>query len=661
MTNNKVGLKLSAIAISVLLASCGGGGSDGYYGGGADGTTTPPDGSGSVGTQTIKISKVELYDLNNKLTQTITSAGATAKVKVTDGSGKGISGALVTFTGEGVAFGTTNGAVLTNIDGEASISLKPTDSSDTGSYQLTATALYHEVTASTSPYYYSLQAANISLENMLAATNELETGASTNITLKTQDAISKANQNNISVNFTATCGSFDNSTVVSSNQGDVTTTYKAIDANGNLCEGKQTITASNTSNSTSKSVVINIASIQANSIVYTSGDVNLGIQKSGSASTGQVEFTIYANGKPAANQEVNVELLRAPEDLSFISLGNRTVKTIKSDSTGKLTVTIYPGNKPGPVELKATLKSNTSIFALSKEVKVSTGRLTQNGLSLSVSKNSLQNKIDGDTATITARMVDRVGNPVPDGTVISFVAEGGAITPNCASKDGSCTVTLTTQNPRPADNRVTVLAYAEGDKAFIDKDGDNLYNAAVDSLASNIGDFFRDDNEDNIYNSVAGEFIYKRGATGIACAASTIYQPNIASTCDNNLDGVIRQQLLFAFATETPTLTSFALSSTSLSFKVFGNSQLSVPMPSGTTVKVTANDNTKNNEKSCSVDILSGDATVANVFDLLTPTTFKNSSQTYYAYKLKECEKGDSFKIEITSPNGKISSYEPAL
>lgn len=43
MTNNKVSLKLSAIAISVLLASCGGGGSDGYFGGGdSGGTPTTP-------------------------------------------------------------------------------------------------------------------------------------------------------------------------------------------------------------------------------------------------------------------------------------------------------------------------------------------------------------------------------------------------------------------------------------------------------------------------------------------------------------------------------------------------------------------------------------------------------------------------------------------
>ena len=59
--------------------------------------------------------------------------------------------------------------------------------------------------------------------------------------------------------------------------------------------------------------------------------------------------------------------------------------------------------------------------------------MTQDGLSLSVDKNSLQNDVDGDSATIVARMVDRVGNPVPDGTSISFVAEGGSIMPNCST------------------------------------------------------------------------------------------------------------------------------------------------------------------------------------------------------------------------------------
>lgn len=599
MNKKQLTLKLSAIAVSVLLASCGGGGG-GYYG---SNDNSSSGGNGQTPVTAVNITNITLYDTNNTVTNSITAAGATAKVKVTDASGKGISGAIVTFTGEGVSFGTTNGAVLTNADGEASISIKPQDLNATGAYQLSATTNYNGTSAATKPYSFVLQAANIVLVGMAAAATQLESGASTNITLKTQDASTKVNQNNVTVSFSATCGTFEPANVVSSNQGDVTTSYKSIGSDGKLCEGQQTIRASG-SNIPESKVDVNIAAIEANSLVYTtSSSVNLGIKSSGTAASGQIEFTLYANGTPAANKDVNIELVRgAPEDLSFISLGNRAVKTVKSDPSGKVVVTLYPGNIPGPVEIKATLVSNPTVSALSKNVSVSTGRVTQSGLSLSMSKNSLQNDKDGDTATIVARMVDRTGNPVPNGTVISFVSEGGSITPNCASVNGSCSVTLSTQNPRPLDNRVTVLAYVEGDKAFTDVNGDNIYTAGVDTLVSNIGDFFRDDNEDNAYNANFGEFIYKRSAGILDCAASYIEQPNIPKTCDNNLGGIVRQQLLFAFAHDTPTFvwnsgfdtrTGRILSGNGdFSFQIFGNSEKKVPMPSGTTVAVTVKDNT---------------------------------------------------------------------
>ena len=153
--------------------------------------------------------------------------------------------------------------------------------------------------------------------------------------------------------------------------------------------------------------------------------MSLGIRRSGSASSGQVEFTLYANGTVAADQEVNITLLRAPEDLSFVTLNNRAPKIVKSNSQGKVIVNLYPGDKPGPVEIKATLVSNENVSALSKNVAVAIGRATQDGFSLSVSKNSLQNKVDGDSATINVMLRDRTGNPVPNGTIVSFVSEGG--------------------------------------------------------------------------------------------------------------------------------------------------------------------------------------------------------------------------------------------
>ena len=661
MISKQLGIKLSALTLALMLAGCGGGGSDGYYnndGSSSGNITTNPSTGEEV--KSVNISTIQLIDRNGNLTQAIAAEGVSAQVKVTDQSGKGISGALVTFTVTGgVVLGSSNGAVLTNTNGEASISVKPENLNTNGAYQISAVADFDGTEASTPALNFSLQATNIILVDLTAASTQLESGGSTNITLKTQDANTKVNQNNVNVEFTAPCGKFEPATVVSSNQGNVTTTYKAIGTDGKLCTGTQKISATGL-NIPEVGIDVSIKALEANSLVYTSNKVNLGIRKSGSASSGQIEFTLYANGVPIADQDVLIEKVQAPEDLSFVSFGNQNNKTIKSDSNGKVIVNLYPGDKPGPVEIRATLVSDKNVSAVSKNVSVSIGRVTQDGLSLSVSKNSLQNVIDGDTATITARMVDRTRNPVPDGTVISFVSEGGKVEPNCSTVQGVCSVTLTTQEPRPLDNRVTVLAYVEGDKSFTDLDGDNLYTKGVDRLLSNIGSFFRDDNEDNQYNKDygIGEFLYNRAVLGnkATCAPSTIRQPNIADTCDDNLDTVIRQQLLFAFAENTPTFTNVKASGSLLSFNMYGNSAQSVPMPTGTTISVTPEDNTKANNLSCTAELATGSSPVANVFDLLTPSTFKNSNQSYYGYRLKECAVGDTLKVSVSSPDGKVST-----
>lgn len=600
MQKKQVTMKLSAVALAVLLASCGGGGSDGYFNEGANsgGSSTNPNTGEEV--KSLNASAIQLKDLNGNSTTVITAEGVTATVKVTDQSGNGVSGAIVTFTSTGgVTFGSSNAAVVTNANGEATISVTPENLSSTGAYKISASAEYDGNTVTAKDAVFSLQSLNVVLSNISAAAAGLSSGASTNITLKTLNQNSQA-QNNVTVNFTASCGTFDPASVISSNQGNVITSYKAIASNGDLCEGPVVVTASSPSSSATVTTTLNIAAVAADSLVYTTAaDVNLGIKSSGSAASNSIEFTLYANGVPAKDKDVEVSLEKAPNDLNFVTLNNRATQILKSDSKGKIVVNLYPGNIPGPVEIKATLVASPTVSAISKGVKVSSGRVTQNGVSLSVSKQSLRTDIDGDVATIVARMRDRTGNPVPKDTVISFVSEGGKVDSNCMTDDkGVCSVTLTTQSPRPLDNRVTVLAYVEGDKSYIDNNGDNLYTAGTDTLTDNIGDFFKDDNEDNLHS--VGEFIYQKAAGALQCAISSFAQPNIPNTCDSGLSAVLRQQLVFSFAHDTPTFvwnTGFdsngfiTSGSGNFSFQVFGNSQKTVPMPSGTTISVAVKDN----------------------------------------------------------------------
>lgn len=663
MNKKQTSLKLSAVALAVLLASCGGG--DGYFNkqgegsGSGSGSGQSDNGIEQPKLTTLNITNIVLYDQANNPTNILTSLGLLASVKVTDQNGQPISGVLVNFSGEEVIFGTSNGSVISNSDGIASISIKPSNEANTGSYKISATAEINTATAQTAPTYFTVAPIQTKFEAFKASSNVIDAGGTTNISLVTKDPSTNTIQNNIKVDLKATCGTFDSDSILSANQGNVLATYKAIDVGGKLCTGPVTVFASTNNNATSASLNLTVNPAKANSLVYTSGVVKLGAINSGSTGSGQVEFTVYSDKVPAADQDVVVELVNSPSDLSFVNLNNRNLVTLKTNSLGKLLVNIYPGSIPGPVEIKATLASDSSIYALSKDVSVATGRVTQNGLSLSVTKNALQWDVDGDQAQIVARLRDRVGNKVPDGTIVSFVTEGGSITPNCSTVNGECMVTLQTQNPRPLDNRVTVLAFVEGDKSYIDKNSDNRYTAGIDELTSNIGDFFRDDNENTIFEAALGEFLYKRGAIGVTCASSSFIQPNISGTCDTGLEAVIRQQLVFAFSNDVPTITDEKIvGKSNLTFKLFGNSAQSVPMPSGTTVELQTEDNTDANNKSCTAQLWSGSTPVASVFNLLTPSSFNTSSQVFYNYRLKECDSGDSLILNVKAPSGQITKKE---
>ena len=667
--------QLTFLTCALALAGCGGGDGTDIIAPAPDlgvqpgtGTDGGGIGSGDIG-NVLKISPMSLLDGNGNLTRVVSTAGATAKATVTDSKGNGVSGALVTFNGQGVKFGTTNGAVLTNAEGVATTSVVPLSPNDTSSYSLSATAKYEDMTATTAEYNYSLQSVNVTLVNFLTGENVLESGASTVVTLQTRDIITGQFQNDVTVNFSATCGSFEPTSIISANQGNVTSTYKAIDSNGNLCENKQTITAVTANNTSSaQSIEVNIKAIKASNIIYTTTEsVVLGAKNSGSSSSGQIEFTVYSNGVPAANQEVILDLIKSPIDFNFISQGNRNSGILKSNSSGKVTVNLYPGNIPGPVEIQATLKADQTISASAKNIAVATGRPTQKGITLALEKNVLaDNAID--TTGLSVYLTDRQGNFVPNGTVISFVAEGGTVTPNCATVGGNCSVTFTSQNPRPANGRVSVIAYVEGDKAYSDLNGDNVYTAGIDSLLDNIGNFFRDDNEDLKYDP--GEFVYKRGALPqnakqASCAASTLSQPNLPNfvlenmntptECDDALATVLRKQIIMGFANDTPTFYNYKIISGAISFEMYGNNVRTVSMPSGTALSLTAKDNTDNNI-SCEPEISSGNVTVPKLVNLnrVDGTTnqnfFESSEDILYTVSTSGCASGDSIKLSVTTP-----------
>lgn len=152
-------------------------------------------------------------------------------------------------------------------------------------------------------------------------------------------------------------------------------------------------------------------------------------------------------------------------------------------------------------------------------------------MSISVEKFNLNWAIDGDTTSIQLYIADTAGNPVPNGSIVQFSTEGGQIQTSCqttgiqsgASVISGCSVTFNTQDFRPLDGFVRIIAWMNGDEAYKDVNADGEYDTGEPFIDS--GQIFRDDDNSGNF-SPADELSIGAtlaGAPGIgtsACAAA---------------------------------------------------------------------------------------------------------------------------------------------
>ena len=210
-----------------------------------------------------------------------------------------------------------------------------------------------------------------------------------------------------------------------------------------------------------------------------------------------------------------------------------------TDANGDVSLTVVSGTAATTIRVtaEATVGANT-VTSQSSNLVVSTGIPDQDSFSLSANiLNPNAWDIDGTEVIVTARLADAFNNPAPDGTVVSFVTEGGAIESSCTTASGACSVTWTSQNARPAGQelngrdprttnvdgtgtpnfmgqsfggRATITATAIGNESFPDLNGNGLFDTAeeaafaaqtdVNGLPFDLKEAFVDYNEDGLFN-----------------------------------------------------------------------------------------------------------------------------------------------------------------
>lgn len=295
-----------------------------------------------------------------------------------------------------------------------------------------------------------------------------------------------------------------------------------------------TITAS--ALGSSASATLDIAPDTVNQVQFVSVDPSeLFLAGTGGQETAVVTFRVRGQlGGPVVGANVNFSLSTQVGGL------NLATTTGVTNSSGEVSVTVQSGSVPTSVRVIAT-EVSSGISTISDGLTVATGIADSDNFSVvaNILNPECWTGVQGGNVSVTAFVGDVFNNPVPDGSVVQFITEGGLIGSSCQTSGGTCAVTFTCTPEFVADGRITILGYTIGAESFDDNNTNGVFGAGDNFVAADndIGEAFRDDNEDGVFNdiqyldfNVNGSYDGKDGQyTGPACNA-----PDDGTVCSGN-------------------------------------------------------------------------------------------------------------------------------
>ena len=440
----------------------------------------------------------------------------TATATLTDANGAVVQGAIVTFaaTSDIITFTPTSATALTDASGVASIVLNAASVDSTGATSITASAPVTTsgttTTVTSAPVGIAVNGASVTLGALTLGSPSISSYGTSSVSIPVFIDGASATVP-ISVTFTSSCVSAGKATLsspVTTISGTATSTYK----DNNCASGTDLITASVTG--ASASAIITVATPATSNIQFVSATPSIiGTSTTSAASlptSSVVKFKVVDssnNGKSGVLVDFTILPASAPGGITL------SATQATSDSNGEVTTTLSSGTVPTPIWVVATVHG-TSLKSQSNTLTITTGLPTQDFFSLSVEKPNIEGwGYNFKTSKLSIIASDRLGEPVPDGTVINFITEGCQITPAyCTTISGTCYVTFTSADSRPANGRVTVLASALGEKSFVDTtgNGNNVYVSG--DTFYDLGDPYIDANENGLWDT--GETFISMGGSG---------------------------------------------------------------------------------------------------------------------------------------------------
>lgn len=499
---------LLSMATMALVAACGGGGGDA-------GTSPFPGGGGGGGTSgdpTIELT----------LSSSTVSAGAPATVTaiVRDATGAGVVGQVVSFsTSGGLGVFSVNSA-LTDATGAAVVSMSPASSSATGADTVVASATVGGVSVEASRGF-QLTATSVTIGSFSSDVASLGPYGQSNLTVVLDGAPPSTP---VSVNLSSNCVAKSKATLtptsVTTSTGVATFTYR--DQGCGATDASDLIQASVVGTAATASLNLGLTSPAVSSITFVSASFStIYLKGSGLNETSEVTFQVRDTaGNGLANQSVRLEPTTLTGGLTLD--GGVTAVTKVSDSLGNVLVRINSGTVPTPVRVKASLVADPSVATVSSSLAIAVGLPSELNFSLSQQTRNIEGyNIDGTPNTYNIIASDRLGNQVPDGTAINFIAEGGQVQAvrftSTVAGISRASAAFVSAEPRPVDGRVTLLVYALGEESFLDVNGNNAFDAGEDF--QDLGNIFLDRLYDDYYDKSLDQFISLSISGSSACRA----------------------------------------------------------------------------------------------------------------------------------------------
>jgi len=584
-------LKILLIVVGVtMLGACGGGG------------TPQPDPRNPGSAASAWSLSVVLVDSSGSVLATNAISNAApfyARATLTSATGGSVANRLVSLQADAAVVTLAQTSALTDARGVVTVRIIPTSATAANAGRLQVSATINEAAVSAS-LDYQTAVANVALVNFKPEQSSIYAFQSTAVSVEGLVNGAPASGSPVAVAFSASCGAFSPGSASTNGAGIASSVYQATAG----CSGVVTLSAQ-AAGAPAVVTSVNVAAALATGLAFSSASEALLVSTAAVGGTKQstLKFQVLdSSGAGTSGQKVHLALgaNSAQAGVRFLvgGLPSSAEQVATSDAGGYVTVVVAAGALPTPVVVTASLEASPTVQASSNGVAVTSGRATQNAASLAVAKPSIEAlEVDGVQTTLSWRVADRQGNPVPAGSAVNFVASHGQVQGSCLLDAASqCSVTYTSQGLRPASGRAVVLAYMDGEESFIDQNGDNIWQSG--ETFYDVGLTYRDDNGNGSYDA-ATEQTYPGGSTGampcegagagVGAASGEVATLGRRPSVDNTCDGVwssqirVRQQIIIVLASHRATV-SLLGGRLSSGFNVRVADDRGNAMPTGTTV-----------------------------------------------------------------------------